>query len=160
MHLSINTGLAASALFAFGMASSAIVSAAGFNLTCQTLDPSTQLERNVFAPGESLAFAYSIEIPPEAADKEINLKLSARIRVGSIEIPYALDELKLSFPNQDFAPGGDDEGLPIEGVGSEQSLVDIPAEFPEGSATLRAKVSIEGVGKRSCEVEVEVVDPS
>lgn len=135
--------------------------AADFNLSCQILDPATGLERQVFAPGDSVSISYSIEVPPEAADKEIQIRLSARVRIGSIPIAYGLDEFKLSFPNRDWMPDGSGQGdLPTTGLAAEQVVVDIPADFPEGSAKLRLKASIDGVGKRTCEAMVEVVNPN
>ena len=148
-----------SALLAAGLVAPGALAAAGFGFSCQIVDTLTQQARETFAPGDSFDFIYSLDVPPEAADKEINLKLSARIRVGAIAIPYALDELKVSLPNTDFLPedSEDESGLPLEGAVSERSTVDIPQGFPEGSATLRAKATIEDVGKGSCEVRIEVV---
>jgi hypothetical protein len=132
--------------------------AAGFTLNCQVSDPATGLVRDAFAPGETMVISYTAEVPPEAADQEINVKLSMRARVGGISIPYALDELKLSLPNQPPVPGEGD--LPIEGYFSGSSNVDIPSNFPEGDFTLRAKAAVEGVGKRSCEIKVEIAQPT
>ena len=134
------------------------LAAAGFMLNCQVSDPATGLIRNVFAPGETMAISYAAEVPPEAADQEINLKLSMRARVGGISIPYALDELKLSLPNQPPV-AGEEGSLPLQGYFSGSSDVAIPSNFPEGDFTLRAKATIEGVGKRSCEVRVEIAQP-
>jgi hypothetical protein len=138
-----------------------VASTAQFSLTCEVVDAVTQLERSTFAPGDSLGFSFSLEIPPEAADQEINVKLSARVFVAGLAIPISLDELKLSVPNQQIPQGvaTATSDLPVEGVASEQWIVDIPQGFPEGSATLRAKFSIETVGKQSCEVDIQVEDP-
>jgi hypothetical protein len=145
-------------LLASGAAIPGLAAAAGFSLTCQALDPATGLVRNVFAPGETMLISYAAEVPPEAEDQEIDVKLSMRVRIGGISIPYTLDELKLGMPNQPPVPG--DGALPIQGYFSDSSAVDIPAGIPDGDVTLRAKATIEGVGKRSCQIKVEVAAPA
>lgn len=133
--------------------------AAGFTLTCQVLDPATHVVRNSFAPGETMLISYAAELPPEAADQEIDVKLSARLRLAGITIPYTLDQLKVSLPNKRPTPaGGTSVGeLPWQGTFSRSSSVQIPQDFPEGTVQLRAKATIEGVGKQTCEVQAQIV---
>ncbi len=137
------------------MAAPTLPLAADFSLTCQVLDPVTQALRTTFAVGDEVLVRFALQVPPEAADREVNLKLAAHIRIAGISIPYTLDELQLSLPNQSPDPSGDSE-WEQSGTVSESSLVEIPEGFPAGTYSLRAKASIEGVGKQACEMKVEV----
>lgn len=146
-------------LLAAALAAPQSLRAAGFSLTCQVLDPTTQAVRGTFAAGDEMLVRLGIEVPPEAADKQVNVKLSAIARIAGIAIPYSLDEINTSVPNRNPNPGGTGPVPPSSGSRSESHLVVVPRDFPAGTYSVRAKAAIEGVGKRACEAQV-VVTPA
>ncbi len=153
------TGLVHLAFFVVFFILPVTAPASGFSLSCQLLDPVTMLERTSFAPGETMAVSYVVEIPREAGDREVVIKLSSRLSVGGIAVPFTLDELRLSFPNEDLLPPEADEepGLLDPGYRSELRTIEISSDFPPGSAMLRAKASIEGVGTQTCELQAQII---
>ena len=148
-----------------GLASLLIASgptlAQDFSLSCQLVDPATGAERQVFAAGESFAINYGISVPPVATGQEIHIKISARARIAGVPLAYAIDEVKLSLPNQAVATEEPDAGV-LPGTTDEagQFVGQIPNGFPAGSATVRAKASIEGLGNRACELTLDVANPT
>jgi hypothetical protein len=61
------------------------------------------------------------------------------------------------LPNTTPNTTGGTGDLPWSGSSPvKSSLVDIPSDFPPGTYTVRAKATIEGLGKQACEVKVDV----
>lgn len=147
---------AATLLVAATMVMPGTLSAAGFVLTCETLDSQTQNLKNSFTAGGEMLLRLVLQVPPAAAQKEVSVKLTAHFKVGSVTIPYTLDELKISLPNKDPAVDTGSTKLPWSGNRAESRLVKIPQNFPAGTYNLRAKATIEGVGKQACEIEVGI----
>ncbi len=135
-------------------------SAAGFSTTCQILDPVTQEVRSTFVPGDLMLVRLGIDVPPEAADRQVKVKLSARAEIAGIAIPFTLDEIEASLPNTNPDLGQGESDLPWSGTQFKTSLVEIPEGFPVGAYTIRAKATIEGLGKQACEVKVQVLAPA
>lgn len=148
---------AATLLVAATLVMPGTLSAAGFVLSCETLDPQTRNLKNSFTAGGEMLLRLVLQVPPAAAQKEVGVKLTANFKVGSVTIPYTLDELKISLPNKDPTTDTGSTQLPWSGNLAESRLVKIPQDFPVGTYNLRAKATIEGVGKQACEIEVGIV---
>jgi hypothetical protein len=124
------------------------------------LDPTTQELRTAFRPRDTMLLRYSFDVPPEAAEREVDLKVSVRAQVGGISIPYTLEELKLSFPNRNPMTSGSGSDIPQSGARSGDRFVEVPPDLPVGTYLLRFKATIEGLGKRACEVTIGISDGS
>lgn len=132
------------------------LNAADLALQCAVVDAATMQPKASFKKGERLLLAYSLNVPPEAADRQAFVKVGARAVISGIPIAYSIDDVEIALPNK--TPTAVTPPLPSSGNKSGAQAATIPLDWPSGSITLRAKVAIEGVGKQSCSIDIAITD--
>ena len=139
------------------LATPTLAFAAGFPMSCESLDATTQQPSTTFRPGEKMLLRLTMDIPQEGAGKQVDVKVAARLRVSRFSVPYTLHDMKFTLPNDHPNPTDPGKNLPYIGTRVKEITFDIPASFPTGTFKLKAKAAIEDIGKESCKVGFEII---